>query len=99
MAPAASRAAATASIGVADSRCVGDGLHEELLQVARAAEQHLALVGEVAEERALRHARALGDLGDGGVLEPALAVEGEGGLLEPAPAVGLPSRHAADPTG
>ena len=69
-------------------------LTESSCSVARAAEQHLALVGEVPEERALGQPGALGDLGDGGVLEPTLAVERERGLLEPAPAVRLPTRHA-----
>ena len=82
-----------------DRRCgirrAGDGAHQELLQCARAPEQHLALVGEVPEERSLGHPARCGDLGNGGVLEPALAVEGEGGLFEPAPAVRLPTRHAA----
>ena len=38
---------------------------EQLLEGLAAAEQHLALVGEVAEEGALRQPGALGDLGDG----------------------------------
>ncbi len=84
---------ATASIGGGGVGRVGDGAHEQLLQRAGAPEQHLALVGEVAEERSLREPRPLGDLGHGGVLEAALAVERERGLLEPAARVWLPTRH------
>ena len=73
---------------------VGDRAHEELLQRARAREQHLALVGEVPEERALGEPRPLGDLRHRGLLEPALAVELERRLLEPAARVRLPSSHA-----
>ena len=74
----------------------GDGAHEEVLQVlgTLGREQHLAFVGEVAEERALRDARPLGDLRDGGAVEPALAVEREGRPLKPATTVSLPSTHA-----
>ena len=63
-------------------------LDEQLLQRARAREQHLALVGEVPEERPLREPRPLGDLRDRGLLEPALAVELHRRLLEPAAASG-----------
>ena len=67
-----------------------------LLQRARAAEQHLALVGEVAEERPLRQPGPLGDLRHGGLLEPALAVELQRRLREPAARVRLPATHAPD---
>ncbi len=75
-------------------RRAGHGVHDELLQCARAPEQDLALVGEVPEERPLREPRPLGDLRHRGLLEPALAVQSEGGLLEPAARVWLPSTHA-----
>ena len=81
-------------MGAAASGAPATPLHEELLQHGRTPEQHLALVREVPEERALGQPGTLGDLGNGGGLESTLAVERERGLLEPAAAVGLPTRHA-----
>ena len=64
-------------------------------QARRAGEQHLALVGEVAEEGALGEPGPLGDLGDGGLLEAVLDVELQRRLREPAACVRLPSAHVA----
>ena len=75
---------------------LGDRADEQVLQRARAREQHLALVGEVPEERSLGQPGPLGDLGDRGLLEPALAVELQRRLLEPAARVWLPSAHVLD---
>jgi hypothetical protein len=51
-----------------EGRCVDwcgfDRLRDALLEILRPAEQHLALVGEVAKEGSLRQARARGDLPD-----------------------------------
>jgi hypothetical protein len=69
---------------------------EELLEHGAAAEQHLALVGEVAEERPLRQAGPLGDLGDRGALVAALDVQLQGGLLEAPSCVRLPSCDTGD---
>src|SRR6202022_4363097 len=44
------------------SRRAGDGAHNELLEYARAPEQDLALVSEVAEERSLRKSCPPGNL-------------------------------------
>ena len=65
-----------------------------LLQRARAVEEDLALVGEVAEERALGDACALGDVLDGRLLEPALGVQLQRHAREAAARVRLPSTHA-----
>ena len=74
-APAASTPAAAASIGASDVGRAGDRAHDQLLQRVGAGEQDLALVGEMPEERPLGQPRARGDLGDGRLLEAALAVE------------------------
>src|SRR5580692_4501398 len=76
----------------------GDSVDEELLQRAGAPEQNLALVGEVAEERALRQAGARGNFGDRGLVVSALAVELEGRLLKSAERIGFPSSHAPHAT-
>ena len=59
-----------------------------LLQHLGAGEQHLALVGEVAEEGACGDPGPLGDLGDGRLLVAALDVELQRRLAEPAGASG-----------
>ena len=64
-----------------------------LLQRGGAREQHLALVGKVAEERSLGKPRPLGDLLDRDLLESALAIEVERRLLEAAARIRLPSTH------
>ena len=86
-------AGATASSGVAFAGAAATVLDEQLLQVAPAREQHLALVGEVPEERSLREPGPLGDLRDRGLLEASLAVERERCLGEPAAAVRFPASH------
>jgi hypothetical protein len=80
-----SSAAATASSGPRP--------FEQRVQRVRRPEQHLALVGEVAEEGPLGEPRALGDVGHGRLVEAALAVQLHGGLLEPLARVGFPSGH------
>ena len=72
----------------------GDAANEQFLKLTGAREQHLALVGEVAEERSLGQSRALGDLRDGGFLEALLGVELDRRLREPAAAVWFPTDHA-----
>jgi hypothetical protein len=64
---------------------------QRLAEVVGAEEEHLALVGEVAEEGPLGHAGALGDLGDGGAVVPALAEQREPGRGEAALRVRLPA--------
>ena len=73
-----------------------DGADQELLQHACAREQHLALIGEVPEERPLGEPRPLGDLRHRGLLEPALDVELKRRLLQTATRVRLPPAHASD---
>jgi hypothetical protein len=70
-----------------------DGLHQQVLHHLRAVEQDLALVGVVAEERALGQSGPHGDLRHGGLLEPLLGVELHGRLCQPAASVRLPSTH------
>ena len=91
--PAVSRAAATASIGANEVGRVDEGVHEQFLQRARPNEQHLALVGEVPEERPLGEAGPLGDVRHRRLLEPALAVELHGRPSKPPACVWLPSDH------
>ena len=55
--------------------CVGQGL--------LAVEEHLTLVGEVAEERALGEADGLGDLGGRRLFVATGGEQFEGGVLEP----------------
>ena len=69
----------------------GEGLGQVAGHGLGAGEQHLPLVAEVAEERACGEPGTLGDLGDGGLLVPALDVELHRRLPEPAPGVRLPS--------
>ena len=69
----------------------GHRAHDEFLQGIPAAEQNLALVGEVPEERSLGQSRPLRDLRHRGLLEASLAVEGKGRLHEPAARVRFPS--------
>jgi len=77
-------------------RCVGDRSDEQLLQCNGSVEQHLALVGEVPEERALGQSGAPSDLRDRGVVVPALAVQRHRCLGEPSTGVGLPTNHTPD---
>jgi len=74
-------------------RSARDARREELLQALGPREQHLALVGEVAEERALREPRALGDFDHCRLLEPALAEELQGGALQALASVRFPAAH------
>ena len=68
---------------------------QQLLQRGLALEEHLALVAEVAEERPLGEAGALGDLGRGRALVPALGVELERGFAQPEASVRFPAGHAS----
>ena len=70
-----------------------DRTGDALLQLTGSPEQHLALVGEVAEEGALGQAGTIGDLGDGRLLVTAFGVELERGLLEAAGRIWQPSTH------
>ena len=70
-------------------------LGEALLKLLGAGEEHLALIREIAEERAPGQPGALGDLGHGDVLEPTFLEQFECGLLEPAMCTWLPPRHIA----
>ena len=71
----------------------GNALREPRLELIRAGEEDLALVGEMPEERALGQPGTVGDLGDGGLLKAALVLQLEGRLGQPALGVGLPSAH------
>ena len=93
MGPAAASAVPTASSGDIESGASTMAVDEELPQRVLAAEQHFALVGEVAEERPLGQSRALGDLGDGRLVESAFGVELERRLLQATARVGLPPTH------
>src|SRR5262249_50547946 len=75
-------------------RRIGKRAHQCLAHRRLAPEQDLALVGEVAEERALRQTGARRYLRHRGLVEPALAVERERGALKSAAAVWLPSTHS-----
>lgn len=63
---------------------VGDLLDQRGAQVGFAVEEHLTLVREVPEERALVDACSGGDLGRGGPVEPALPVQLQSRLLKAA---------------
>ncbi len=67
--------------------------HHRLLQPLRAVEQHLALVGEMAEERARGQPCALGNGGHGGLFVADLAEQFDGGLAKAARRVRLPATH------
>ena len=58
-----------------------------LLESVLIREEHLALVGEVAEEGAFGETGAFGDVGDGGLLETTLDVELQSGRLKPTASV------------
>jgi hypothetical protein len=88
--PAASSAAVTASIGVADAGASASAL------LHLAGEHDLALVGEVAVERPLGQPGALRDLRHRRLVEAAIAVELEGRLSKAAACVGLPAGHVPD---
>ena len=66
------RAAATASMGAAESGAFSTEDTNSAWNASEPAEQDLALVREVAEERPLREPRPLGDLGHRDLLEAAL---------------------------
>ena len=66
---------------------------QAVLQRLRPGEQHLALVGEVPEERPRGQSGPVGDLGHGGLLVPALDVQLHRCLAEPTARVRLPSTH------
>ena len=66
---------------------------EHPLEHVLAGEEHLALVGEVAEEGPLGEARPARDLGDRGRVEPALGEELKGGGLQALARTGLPAGH------
>ena len=80
-APAASRAAVTASIAVIDA---GASATVSTSTRCTSPEHDLALVGEVAVERPLGESGRLGDLRHGGLIEAVLAVELEGRLAKTA---------------
>jgi len=61
-------------------------------------EQHLALVGEVAEERALGESGARRDLGHGGLVVAPLGIELERRLLQASGGIRLPTTHARNAT-
>src|SRR5487761_838002 len=73
---------------------VGQSADQEVLQFASAREQHLALVGEVAEESPLGQSRPGRDLRYRGLVETALDIELERCPLESAARVRLPATHA-----
>nr|WP_308129471.1 hypothetical protein [Actinoplanes polyasparticus] len=64
------------------------------MQAFGAGEEDLALVGEVAEERALGEAGTFGDLGHRRLVEASLGVQVHGRLAEAGLRVRLPATHA-----
>ncbi len=73
-----------------------DSRHDPLLEQSGTAEEHFSLVGEVSEERALRHSRAGGDLGCRCLIESLFGIQRESRLLQSAAAVRLPSTHGGN---
>src|ERR1700691_3369266 len=69
------------------------GVDDLLDETLRAREEHLPLVREVVEERALREARARSDVLDGGLAVTALGEELHRRFGEPAARVRFPARH------
>jgi len=88
----------TASSGVADAGAAATGSRRAAPELVAALEEHLALVGEVAEERALGEPGAGGDLGHGGLLVAPLGVELERRLLQTPGGIWFPTTHARDAT-
>ena len=76
--------------------CFDDPRHDPLPEKGGPAKEHLSLVREVTEERALRDPGPLCDFGGRRLVESSLGVESEGGLLEPSATVRLPSTHGHD---
>src|SRR5208282_5760518 len=72
---------------------VRDRVDDDFLQGARAPEQHLALVGEMAKEGALGESRPRGDVLHGGLGVAALLEELPRSLFEPSPRIRFPSPH------
>jgi hypothetical protein len=70
-----------------------DAGDDRVLQSGAAAEQHLALVGEVAKERPLGDAGAFSDRGDCRLLVAELGEQRERRLFGSSAAIGLPSNH------
>ena len=64
-----------------------------MLELVLAGEEHLALVGEVAEERPLGQPGGRGDLRHRGAVEPLLGESLEGGGLQPLARARLPPHH------
>ena len=98
---AAPSAAATAPSGGAAAGAAASAATRRSLEPVGAGEQHLALVGEVAEERPRGQPGALGDLGHGGLLVAALEEQlhrglRAGGHVRPAPIA--PCRQHSDDT-
>ncbi|KUI28624.1 hypothetical protein AU194_19250 [Mycobacterium sp. GA-2829] len=78
-------------------RCNGFCHHAE--QLVLPAEEHLALVGEMAEERPLRQAGAFSDLRHRRLVEAAFGVQRQGRLLEATLSIRLPAAHGGNTTG
>ncbi len=80
-----------------DRRCgirrAGDGAHVDLAQHVLTPEQHLALVGEVPEERPLGEAGPFSYLRCRRLLKPAFLVQVQRCLLKSALGIGFPSAH------
>ena len=74
---------------------LGNALRQEPAEHFLARAKDLSFVAEVAKERAAGEARALGDLGHGGLVVALLGEEVEGGHDQPLARAGFPSRHAA----
>ena len=72
-----------------------DVVDEHPLEHVLAGEEHLALVGEVAEEGPLGEARPARDLGDRGRVEPALGEERQGRRLQALARTGFPAGHGS----
>jgi len=72
---------------------VPDAAHQPVLQLARAGEQHFALVGVVPEERPFGEPGTLGNVRNGGGVVAAFAVQLDRRLCQPSARVGLPPAH------
>jgi hypothetical protein len=89
----ASRAAPTASSGVAASGAAAMRVGQQPAVQLLAREQHLPLVREVPEEGGLGQPGPLGDLVDGGRVVALLGEQVERGAHEALPRVRFPSSH------
>src|SRR5258708_2926406 len=80
------------------SRRSFDGTHVDSAQHVLTPEQHLALIGEVAEECPLGETSPFSDLRHRRLLKPAFLVQVQSCLLQSAPGLAFPSAHTFNPS-